>query len=116
MAMRVSPVTVAHRGGSGPPLVLLHGFPDTWRTWELVLPALERRHEVLAPTLAGHLGGPPLDGAAGEDAVIGAVERAMDDAGFETAHLAGNSLGGDVGLRLAGRGRGGGGGGLGPGG
>jgi pimeloyl-ACP methyl ester carboxylesterase len=38
-----------------------HGFTDTWRTWELVLPELERRHEVLAPTLLGHAGGPPLD-------------------------------------------------------
>ena len=33
--------TPAHRGGSGPPLVCLHGFTDTWRVWELVLPALE---------------------------------------------------------------------------
>jgi pimeloyl-ACP methyl ester carboxylesterase len=38
--------------------VCLHGFLDTWRTWELVLPALERRHDVLALTLAGNsLGG-----------------------------------------------------------
>jgi len=35
--------TPSHRGGSGPPLVCLHGFTDTWRTWELVLPELERR-------------------------------------------------------------------------
>jgi pimeloyl-ACP methyl ester carboxylesterase len=49
--------TASHRGGSGPPLVCLHGFLDTWRTWELVLPALERHHDVLAPTLAGHAGG-----------------------------------------------------------
>jgi len=48
-----APFTPAHRGGSGPPLVLLHGFMDTWRTWELVLPALERRHDVLALTLPG---------------------------------------------------------------
>ena len=34
---------VFHRGGSGPPLVLLHGFADTWRVWELVLTALERK-------------------------------------------------------------------------
>ena len=40
----------------------LHGFMDTWRTWELVLPALERHHDVLAPTLPGHAGGPPLEG------------------------------------------------------
>ena len=86
--------TPAHRGGSGEPLVLLHGFTDTWRTWELVLPALERRHDVLAPTLAGHAGGPPLDGEVSDDAIADAVERAMDAAGFETAHIAGNSLGG----------------------
>ena len=54
--------TASHRGGSGPPLVCLHGFMETWRTWELVLPALERRHDVLAPTLAGHAGGPALEG------------------------------------------------------
>src|SRR5215208_598205 len=52
----------SHRGGSGPPLVCLHGFLDTWRTWQLVLPALERRHDVLAPTLGGHAGGPPIEG------------------------------------------------------
>jgi pimeloyl-ACP methyl ester carboxylesterase len=84
-------------------MVLLHGFLDTWRTWELVLPALERRHDVLAVTLAGHAGGPPFSG--GADAVIDAVERAMDGAGFGTAHLVGNSLGGYVALQLAARGR-----------
>jgi pimeloyl-ACP methyl ester carboxylesterase len=97
--------TPSHRGGSGPPLVCVHGFTDTWRTWELVLPALERRHDVLAVTLAGHAGGPPLDAEAGEAALVDAVERAMDDAGFETAHIVGNSLGGHVALQLAVRGR-----------
>jgi pimeloyl-ACP methyl ester carboxylesterase len=97
--------TPSHRGGSGSPLVCLHGFTDTWRVWELVLPALERRHDVLAPTLAGHAGGPPIDGAAAGAALADAVERAMDEAGFETAHLAGNSLGGYVALQLAARGR-----------
>ena len=33
--------TALHRGGSGTPLVCLHGFTDTWRTWELVLPLLD---------------------------------------------------------------------------
>jgi pimeloyl-ACP methyl ester carboxylesterase len=97
--------TPAHRGGSGEPLVLLHGFTDSWRCWELVLPALEREHDVLAVTLAGHAGGPEIEGEIDDGVLAGAVERAMDEAGFETAHIAGNSLGGFVALQLAERGR-----------
>jgi pimeloyl-ACP methyl ester carboxylesterase len=97
--------TPSHRGGSGPPLVLVHGFMDTWRTWELVLPVLERSHEVLAPTLPGHAGGPPLSGSADAAFAADAVERAMDDAGFGTANVVGNSLGGYLALELAARGR-----------
>jgi pimeloyl-ACP methyl ester carboxylesterase len=95
----------SHRGGQGPPLVLLHGFIDTWRTWELVIPALERHHDVLAPTLAGHAGGPRIEGEMSAATLADHVERAMDAAGFETAHVAGNSLGGYVALQLAARGR-----------
>lgn len=86
-------------------MVCLHGFTDTWRTWELVLPALERNHDVLAPTLAGHAGGPAIEGEVTDAVLADAVERAMDEAGFETAHLVGNSLGGYVALQLAARGR-----------
>src|SRR4051812_36740649 len=100
-----STFTPSHRGGSGPPLVALHGFTDTWRTWELALPALERHHDVLAPTLVGHAGGPPLNGEVNGDLLADAVERAMDEAGFATAHITGNSLGGYVALQLAARGR-----------
>jgi len=85
--------------------VCLHGFTDTWRTWELVLPTLERRHEVLAPTLPGHAGGPPLTGGATGPGLADAIERALDEAGFTTAHIVGNSLGGYLALALAARGR-----------
>ena len=94
-----------HRGGSGTPLVLVHGFTDTWRTWDLVLPELEQRHDVLAPTLPGHAGGPPFDGDVSDAMLVDAVERAMDEAGIERAHVAGNSLGGYIALQLAARGR-----------
>jgi pimeloyl-ACP methyl ester carboxylesterase len=85
--------------------VCLHGFTGTWRTWELVLPVLERHHDVLAPTLLGHAGGPPLEGEVSEARILEAVEHAMDEAGFATAHIVGNSLGGNVALKLAARGR-----------
>jgi pimeloyl-ACP methyl ester carboxylesterase len=70
-----------------------------------VLPALERRHDVLALTLPGHAGGPPIDGDVGDSVLADAVERAMDAAGWPTAHLVGNSLGGHLALQLAARGR-----------
>src|ERR1700716_1602145 len=87
-------------------MVCLHGFTGTWRVWELVLPALERKHDVLAPTLPGHAGGPPISGTGADLAFAAdAVEQAMDEAGFETAHIVGNSLGGYLALELGARGR-----------
>ena len=103
--MEVALFTPAHRGGHGPPLVCLHGFLDTWRVWELVLPALEERHDVLALTFPGHAGGPQLSDSPDPSTLPTFIEHALDEAGIETAHLVGNSLGGYVALQLAARGR-----------
>ncbi|MFE2978449.1 alpha/beta fold hydrolase [Streptomyces sp. NPDC059258] len=52
-------------GGSGPVLVLLHGWPQTSRAWARVLPALARTHTVVAPDLRGTgAGDRPVDGYA----------------------------------------------------
>jgi pimeloyl-ACP methyl ester carboxylesterase len=66
---------------------------------------LERQHDVLALTLAGHAGGPPIDVELSDAVLADAVERAMDEAGMERAHIVGNSLGAYVALQLASRGR-----------
>jgi pimeloyl-ACP methyl ester carboxylesterase len=96
-----------HRGGSGDPLVLVHGIGHTWRGWKPMLPLLEERFDVLAPDLPGFGRSPllPPGTASTPEALADAVEVAMDECGFETAHLAGNSLGGWVALELARRGR-----------
>jgi pimeloyl-ACP methyl ester carboxylesterase len=86
-------------------MVCIHGFSDTWRSWELVLPALERRHDVLALTLPGHAGGPPAPAPLDDVLLVEGVEDAMDDAGWVSAHIVGNSLGGFVALQVASRGR-----------
>jgi pimeloyl-ACP methyl ester carboxylesterase len=86
-------------------MLCLHGFLETWRSWELVLPTLERHHDLQAPTLPGHAGGPPIEGTVSMRTFVDAMERAMDAAGLELAHLVGNSLGGYVALQLAARGR-----------
>ncbi len=40
-------------GGSGTPIVLLHGFPNTWYAWRDVMPRLAERHTVVAVDLRG---------------------------------------------------------------
>src|SRR5215472_8236168 len=35
-------------GGDGPPLLLVHGWPQTWYAWRLVMPALARHFQVIA--------------------------------------------------------------------
>src|SRR5688572_21024182 len=96
-----------HRGGSGVPLVLVHGIGHTWRGWKPMLPLLERDFDVLALDLPGFGYSPPLPPGTEStpEALADAVERAMDDAGFERAVLCGNSLGGWIAFELARRGR-----------
>lgn len=94
-------------GGTGEPLVLLHGFTDTWRAWTTVLPALSSRHEVFAWTLPGHLGGDPWDPSVPVTvaALADSVERRLDALGLDHAHFVGNLLGGWLSLEMAARGR-----------
>jgi pimeloyl-ACP methyl ester carboxylesterase len=94
------------RGGSGEPLVLIHGFSCTRRVWDPFLAELERSFDVLAVSLAGHVDGPAFGAApVCVPSLVDAVERDLDAAGFDTAHLVGNSLGGWIAFELAIRGR-----------
>ena len=40
-------------GGQGDPVVLLHGWPETWYEWHKVMPALAKNYTVIAPDLRG---------------------------------------------------------------
>ena len=40
-------------GGQGNPVVLLHGWPETWYAWHKVMPALAKNYTVIAPDLRG---------------------------------------------------------------
>jgi pimeloyl-ACP methyl ester carboxylesterase len=105
LAVVPGPCSHQHRGGSGEPLVLIHGIGSTWRVWTPIIEALERRHEVFAISLPGYGESPPLAGQPTVPALVDAVEEEMDAAGLDTAHLAGNSLGGWITAELARRGR-----------
>lgn len=96
-----------YRAGSGEPLLLLHGFTGTWHHWRPVLSELVARYEVIAPTLAGHDGGPPfpISGPLTLRDATDALEGHLGELGVDTAHIVGNSLGGALALELAKRGR-----------
>ena len=50
-------------GGDGPPLLLVHGWPQTWYAWRLMMPTLARYFQVIAPDQRGTgLSGRPEDG------------------------------------------------------
>jgi pimeloyl-ACP methyl ester carboxylesterase len=100
-------LTPVHRAGVGEPLLLLHGIGAIWRAWSPVLPYLEPYHDVIVPTLHGHAGGPPLDPhiAPSVEALVDGIEAELDRLGLQKVHIAGNSLGGWVGIELARRGR-----------
>jgi haloacetate dehalogenase len=44
----------AVHGGTGPPVLLLHGFPQTSAMWHRVAPVLAERHTVVAADLRGY--------------------------------------------------------------
>ena len=100
-------LTPLHRGGSGSPLLLLHGIGAIWRVWTPVLDLLEPHHDVIAPTLRGHGGGLPLDDDVTPTlaALADGIEEDLDRLGLTEVHVVGNSLGGWLAIELARRGR-----------
>jgi haloacetate dehalogenase len=94
------------RGGSGPPLLLLHGNPQTHAMWHAVAPALADRYSVVCPDLRGY-GGSFKPEATTTHAPYAKREMArdmvevMESLGHRRFFLAGHDRGGRVSHRLA---------------
>lgn len=94
--------------GSGAPVLLLHPFMMSQNVWRNVAPRLAGtgRYEVFAPTMAGHNGGrKSTSWLLDSNALADDVERYLDELGWGSAHIVGNSLGGWVAFQLERRGR-----------
>jgi 4,5:9,10-diseco-3-hydroxy-5,9,17-trioxoandrosta-1(10),2-diene-4-oate hydrolase len=88
------------RAGTGPAVVLLHGFASSIFTWRDVLPELARGHDVVAvdlPNSGGSAIRPDLPPAAYPRLVMGLMDRL----GLGRASLVGNSLGGGTAVLVA---------------
>ena len=96
-----------HRGGSGEPVLLIHGIGSQWQVWGPVLPELERDRDVIAVDLPGFGGSPtlPIGVQPNIAALTDSVISFLDELGIERPTVGGNSLGGWVALELAKRGR-----------
>ncbi|MBS0023004.1 alpha/beta fold hydrolase [Microbacterium paraoxydans] len=106
VATGTSDIFVRH-GGSGPPVVLLHGHPRTSATWHRVAPLLAARgFTVICPDLRGYgrSRGPsptPDHSAHSKRAVADDIRNVARHLGHERFHLAGHDRGSYVALRLA---------------
>jgi pimeloyl-ACP methyl ester carboxylesterase len=88
-------------GGDGPPLLLVHGWPQTWYAWRLVMPALARDFFVVAPDQRGTgLSGKPEDGY--DTGTLAAdLVALMDALGHRRFAVAGHDTGMWIGYALA---------------
>jgi haloacetate dehalogenase len=96
----------ARIGGSGPPLVCLHGFPQTHVAWRHVAALLAARYTVVVPDLRGYgaseiVASDASHAAYSKRAMARDVIALMGALGFERFAVAGHDRGGRVGYRLA---------------
>ncbi len=96
----------AWTGGEGPPLLLLHGFPETSACWRKVAPELARRFTVVAADLRGYGRSSKPAGGPGhinysKRAMAADQVALMNTLGFSRFHLVGHDRGGRVAHRLA---------------
>jgi pimeloyl-ACP methyl ester carboxylesterase len=82
--------------GKGDPVVLLHGWPQTWYQWRKIIPALAERYTVIAPDMRGL--GDSARPATGYDkrTIAEDIYQLVRQLGFERIFLVGHDWGGPV--------------------
>ena len=93
-------------GGKGPPVLLLHGYPETHAMWHKVAPALARDYTVVCPDLRGYGDsskpkGLPDHSNYSKRAMANDMAEAMAALGHRRFHVAGHDRGARVAHRLA---------------
>ena len=92
-------------GGDGPPLLLLHGYPQTHAMWHKVAPQLAREYTVICPDLRGYGDsskprGLPDHANYSKRAMALDMAEVMESLGFLGFHVVGHDRGARVAHRL----------------
>jgi pimeloyl-ACP methyl ester carboxylesterase len=84
------------RTGKGPPLLLLHGWPEFWLTWEPVMTRLAHRFTLIAPDLRGFGDSDKPDGPYGPDQHAADMLALLEAIGLPKVGVVGHDVGGAV--------------------
>ena len=88
-------------GGDGPPLLLVHGWPETWYAWRLLMPALARNFEVVAVDQRGIGLSDKPEGGCDTGTLAGDLVALMDSLGHQRFALVGCDTGMAISYALA---------------
>lgn len=86
--------------GEGPPVVLLHGWPQHWWTWRKVIPALSAERRLICPDLRGFGWSEAPAGTYELQGLADDILALMDELGLEQVELIGHDWGGYAGFLL----------------
>jgi len=93
--------TAVLEGGSGSPVVLLHGPGEYAAKWFRVIPSLVTTHRVIAPDLPGHGSSEGIDGPFDADRILGWLDDLIECTCPTSPALVGHVLGGALAARFA---------------
>lgn len=86
--------------GDGPPLVMLHGWPQHWYEWRELIPPLSRRYRVLCPDLRGFGWSEAPPRGYDKETLARDILALLDELGVERFRLAGHDWGGWIGFLI----------------
>jgi haloacetate dehalogenase len=87
--------------GRGPPIILLHGFPETWYAWRHPIAFLRERYRVIAPDLRGYGSSDKPSSGYDKRTMAQDVLALMVQLGISRAPIIGHDRGARVATRLA---------------
>jgi pimeloyl-ACP methyl ester carboxylesterase len=87
--------------GSGDPVLLIHGWPETWYAWRKIIPVLAARFTVVAPDMRGYGDSERPPGGYDKVTVATDLRELVRSLGLGRIHLVAQDMGGPVGFAYA---------------